>query len=79
MAEVRFVGPHLLGCHDDVNGDRELRPGRREQVIVAVGEDREPPPGRSQRAERAASVLEYRHARPCLYQSAGLRGVKRDL
>ena len=48
VGEVRLVRADLLGGHDHVELGRDVRLGLGDQVVVAVGEDREPPAGVAQ-------------------------------
>jgi LCP family protein required for cell wall assembly len=68
MPQVWLVPADLLGGHRQVNGHRQPGRGRGEQVIVAVGEDRQLPAGLCQRAQRGSHVGEHWRARPCLHQ-----------
>ena len=64
--EVGLVGADLLGGHDHVELARQdARLGLGDQVVVAVGEDRELPAGVAERRERRADVVEHGHAGPC--------------
>src|SRR6516164_5997718 len=76
MAEVWFVRPHLLSRHHYVKRNRQLRQRGGEEVIVAIGEDRQPPARRSQRPERVTRVRKYRHLRPRRHKS--ISGIKRN-
>ena len=64
VAGVGLVGDDLLGRDGEVERDRHALERVREQVVVAVGEDREAPAVPAQRAEGRADVVEDRQLVP---------------
>ena len=64
VTEVRLVGPHPLRRYHNVEWHGKSRRSLREQVLIAIGEDREPPAKRGERAKRLRHVGENRHRRP---------------
>ena len=64
VAGVGLVGADLLGGDGEVEGDRHALERGGEQVVVAVGEDREAPAVLAQRAEGGPDVVEDRQLVP---------------
>jgi hypothetical protein len=77
VAEVWLVAADLLRRHHQIERNGQFRCRAGEQVLVAVGEDREPPARRGERVQRRAGVGEHRHPRPRLDEGPGGRGVER--
>jgi hypothetical protein len=64
VAGGRLVGADLLGGHGEVERDRHALERGGEQVVVAVGEDRQAPAVLAQLRERGADVVEDRQLVP---------------